>query len=105
VVLLTDVLDPSASAGLINNLARAADRHLVLCVVLNEPKIRELAEQIPETVAETYQKAAAADLRRRRRRALERMRARGILVLETDPEHLSVQLVKRYLAIRQADLQ
>jgi len=33
------------------------------------------------------------------------MRARGILVLETDPEHLSVQLVKRYLAIRQADLQ
>ena len=105
VVLLTDVLDPSASAGLINNLARAADRHLVLCVVLTEPKIRELAEQIPATVAETYQKAAAADLRRRRRRALEQMRARGILVLETDPEHLSVQLVKRYLAIRQADLQ
>jgi uncharacterized protein (DUF58 family) len=105
VVLLTDVLDPSSSSGLINNLARAADRHLVLCVVLTEPKIRELAEQIPATVAETYQKAAAADLRRRRRRALEQMRARGIFVLETDPEHLSVQLVKRYLAIRQADLQ
>lgn len=105
VILLTDVLDASASAGLINNLARAADRHLVLCVVLTEPKIRELAEQIPATVAETYQKAAAADLRRRRRLVLEQMRARGIFVLETDPEHLSVQLVKRYLAIRQADLQ
>ena len=105
VILLTDVLDASASAGLINNLARAADRHLVLCVVLTEPKIRQLAEQIPVTVAETYQKAAAADLRRRRRLALEQMRARGIFVLETDPEHLSVQLVKRYLAIRQADLQ
>lgn len=105
VILLTDVLDASASAGLINNLARAADRHLVLCVVLTEPKIRQLAEQIPATVAETYQKAAAADLRRRRRLALEQMRARGIFVLETDPEHLSVQLVKRYLAIRQADLQ
>jgi uncharacterized protein (DUF58 family) len=105
VILLTDVLDASASAGLINNLARAADRHLVLCVVLTEPKIRELAEQIPSTVAETYQKAAAADLRRRRHLALEQMRARGILVLETDPDHLSVHLVKRYLQIRQADLQ
>ena len=105
VILLTDVLDASASAGLINNLARAADRHLVLCVVLSEPKIRELAEQIPGTVAETYQKAAAADLRRRRHLALEQMRARGILVLETDPDHLSVHLVKRYLEIRQADLQ
>jgi uncharacterized protein (DUF58 family) len=105
VILLTDVLDASASAGLINNLARAAERHLVLCVVLTESKIRELAEQIPSTVAETYQKAAAADLRRRRHLALEQMRARGILVLETDPDHLSVHLVKRYLEIRQADLQ
>lgn len=105
VILLTDVLDAPASAGLINNLARAAGRHLVLCVVLSEPKIRARAEQVPATVAETYQKAAAADLRRRRRLALEQMRARGILVLETDPEHLSVQLVKRYLEIRQADLQ
>ena len=105
VILLTDVLDASASAGLINNLARAADRHLVLCVVLTEPKIRQLAEQIPNTVAETYQKAAAADLRRRRQLTLEQMRARGILVLETDPDHLSIHLVKRYLEIRQADLQ
>lgn len=105
VILLTDVLDASASAGLINNLTRAAGRHLVLCVVLSEPKIRALAEQVALTVAQTYQKAAAADLGRRRRLALEQMRARGILVLETDPEHLSVHLVKRYLEIRQADLQ
>lgn len=105
VILLTDVLDASASAGLINNLARAAARHLVLCVVLSEPKIRALAAQVPTTLAETYRKAAAADLLRRRRLALEQMRARGILVLETDPEHLTVHLVRRYLEIRQGDLQ
>jgi uncharacterized protein (DUF58 family) len=105
VILLTDVLDASASNGLINNLARAAARHLVLCVVLSEPKIRAIADQIPQTVAQTYQMAAAADMRRRRRLALEQMRARGIFVLDTDPDHLSVHLVKRYLEIRQADLQ
>jgi len=105
VILLTDVLDGSASTGLINNLARAVDRHLVLCVVLSEPKIRQLAEQIPLTLAQTYQKAAAADLARRRRLALEQMRARGIFVLDTDPEHLSIHLVNRYLEIRQANLQ
>jgi uncharacterized protein (DUF58 family) len=104
-ILLTDVLDSSSSAGLINNLARAADRHLVLCVILSEPEIRALAGQIPASMAETYRKAAAADVLRRRRLAVEQMRARGILVLETDPEHLSVQLVKRYLEIRQANLQ
>ncbi len=105
VVLLTDVLDASASAGLINNLSRAAEKHLVLCVVLSEPAIGEIARMIPGSVEETYRKAAACDQLRRRRLALESMRARGILVLETDPAHLSVQLAQRYLEIRQADLQ
>ena len=105
VILLTDVLDASASAGLINNLSRAAEKHLVLCVVLSEPAIADMARALPATVADTYRKAAAADQLRRRRLALESMRSRGILVLETDPAHLSVHLVKRYLEIRQADLQ
>ena len=105
VILLTDVLDASASAGLINNLSRAAEKHLVLCVVLSEPAIGEMARAIPATVEDTYRKAAACDQLRRRRLALESMRSRGILVLETDPAHLSIHLVKRYLEIRQANLQ
>jgi uncharacterized protein (DUF58 family) len=105
VILLTDVLDASASAGLINNLSRAAEKHLVLCVVLNEPAVGEMARAVPATVEDTYRKAAACDQLRRRRLALENMRSRGILVLETDPAHLSVHLVKRYLEIRQANLQ
>ena len=105
VILLTDVLDASASAGLINNLSRAAERHLVLCVVLSEPAIGEIARAIPATVEEAYRKAAACDQLRRRRLAIESMRSRGILVLDTDPAHLSVHLVKRYLEIRQANLQ
>jgi uncharacterized protein (DUF58 family) len=105
VIVLTDVLDASASTGLINNLARAADRHLVLCVVLSEPAIAAIARAVPATVEETYRKAAACDQLRRRRLALENMRARGILVLETDPAHLSIHLIERYLEIRQANLQ
>jgi len=105
VILLTDVLDASASAGLINNLSRAAEKHLVLCVVLSEPAIGEMARAIPATVEEAYRKAAACDQLRRRRVAVENMRSHGILVLETDPAHLSVHLVKRYLEIRQANLQ
>ena len=105
VVLLTDVLDASASAGLINNLSRAAEKHLVLCVVLSEPAVAEMARAVPSSLEDTYRKAAACDQLRRRRVALENMRSRGIFVLETDPAHLSVHLVQRYLEIRQANLQ
>lgn len=105
VIMLTDVLDVAGSAGLMSNLTRASSRHLVLCVVLSEPRLQELAEQVPQSPEAAYEKAAACDLLRRRRLALEHMRARGIQVLETDPAQLSVRLVQRYLEIRQADLQ
>jgi uncharacterized protein (DUF58 family) len=104
-IVLTDVLDASASAGLTNNLSRAAEKHLVLCVVFSEPRLGELVRSIPVTVEDTYRKAAACDQLRRRRLALESMRSKGILVLETSPAHLSIHLIKRYLQIRQADLQ
>ncbi len=102
VIMLTDVLDAAGSAGLINNLARAARRHLVLCVVMTDPRVAEAARATPGDSAGAWRKAAACDLLRRRRLALEHMRSRGILVLETAPEHLSIHLVQRYLEIRQA---
>lgn len=105
VIMLTDVVDAVASRGLMNNLERAAGKHLVLCVVLKDPRLEETANRIPDGSMEAYQKASACDLLRRRRLALEHMRSNGILVLETEPERLSIQLVRRYLDIRKANLQ
>lgn len=104
-IMMTDVLDSAGSAGLLVNLTRAASRHLVLCVVLNEPEISRIAESEPETIQQTYLKAAAAHLVLRRQLALEKMRSRGILTLEASPNKLTVQLIRRYLEIRRANLQ
>jgi uncharacterized protein (DUF58 family) len=104
-IMMTDVLDAAGSAGLLLNLTRAASRHLVLCVVLTEPKIAEIAASEPKSLEETYLKAAAAHLKLQRQLALEMMRSRGILTLEASPESLTVQLIRRYLEIRKANLQ
>lgn len=104
-VMLTDVLDPGGSSGLIANMINAARRHLVLCVVMKEPRIGELAHSEPEDVSGVYVKAAAAHLALERHRALETMRSRGILVLETTPDQLSIHLIRRYLEIRKGNLQ
>ncbi len=105
VFMLTDVLDSISSRGLINNLYRASSKHLVLCVVLSEPQVEKTADMTAQDAEQAYAKAAACHLRQERHLALERLRSRGILVLETAPENLSIQLVRRYLEIRQADLQ
>ncbi len=105
VVMLTDVLDAGGSAGLISNMARARRRHLVLCVVLTERRVDDAASSSPEDLKGVFRQAAAAHLKIERHLALETMRSKGILVLETPPEELSVQLIRRYLEIRKANLQ
>jgi uncharacterized protein (DUF58 family) len=104
-IMMTDVLDSAGSSGLMINLTRAAARHLVLCVVLTEPRIAEIAESDPVTLQDAYVKAAASHMRLQRHLALETMRSRGIMVLETTPEHLTIQLIRRYLEVRRANLQ
>ena len=105
VVMMTDVLDSAGSLGLMTNLIRAASRHLVLCVVLVEPRLAEIASSDPKTAREMYVKAAACHMLLQRQIALEKMRNRGILVLESSPEQLTIQLIRRYLEIRKANLQ
>jgi uncharacterized protein (DUF58 family) len=105
VVMMTDVLDSAGSLGLMSNLTRAASRHLVLCVVLVEPRLAMIAASDPKTPRETYLKAAACHMLLQRQIALENMRSRGILVLESPPDQLTVQLIRRYLEIRRANLQ
>jgi len=105
IVMLTDVLDPAGAAGLTANLARAARKHLVLCVAFVEKAVYRMAESAPADLDGAYHKAAAAHFSLQRRLALEAMRRCGIHILETPPERMSVQLVRRYLELRKADLQ
>ena len=105
VVFFTNVLDASASKGLLRNLRSAASRHLVLCVVLSDPTLQVVARQKPADSSQSWMTAAACDLLRRRRLALETMRSHGILVLECEPQQLSHHLIRRYLEIRRENLQ
>ncbi len=104
-IMVTDILDADAGTGLIHNMARAAGRHLVLCVVFTEARVEREADSTPGNRRGAYNKAAASHLWLRRHLALEKMRNQGILVLETPPEELSIELIRRYLEIRKADLQ
>ena len=104
IIMITDILDVPGSRGLMQNLIRAARKHLVLCVVFVEREIYRTADMTPSSSDEMYLKAAASHLTVERMTALEQMRARGILVLETTPDKLSLALIRRYLEIRQSDL-
>jgi len=103
IVLFCEVLDRASSAGLVNSLSRSAARHLVLCVVLVDGRVAAAAAQASPDNHRMYEKAAASHLLRERALALNEMRSRGILVLESEPDAFSVRLIRTYLDIRRTN--
>jgi uncharacterized protein (DUF58 family) len=105
VVVLTDFVEGSASSELESYLAVLARRHCVLLVALRDRLLGELDEREPGISRERlYYRLALQDLAVERAAALGRIRRCGAQTLDLDPAEVTVQLLNRYLAIRQAGL-
>jgi uncharacterized protein (DUF58 family) len=105
VVVLTDFVEGSASSELESYLAVLARRHCVLLVALRDRMLAELDEREPAITRDRlYRRLALQDLAVERAAALGRIRRFGAQTLDLDPAAVTVPLLNRYLAIRQAAL-
>lgn len=100
VVLLTDLIDLTASAELIVALGRLTPRYRPFCVTLRDPRIDQQAQQTSNTLESAYNRAVALDLLAQRQVALAQLKQRGVLVLDAPANQISSQLVDRYLRLK-----
>ncbi|MBW4483411.1 MAG: DUF58 domain-containing protein [Tildeniella torsiva UHER 1998/13D] len=100
VVLITDIVDETASAELLSALARLRPRHLPFCITLRDPAIDRQAHQPTTEVDAAYQRAVALDLLSQREAAFARLKRRGVLVLDAPAHQISDPLVEAYLRIK-----
>lgn len=99
-ILFSDLLDIHDSAGMLSNLSKASQEHLVICPVLKNNQLIETAQSTPSTEADWYVKGAACHLALQRQIVLEKMKNMGIHVLEADAPLLSLKIVETYLNLR-----
>ena len=99
-VLFTDVIDPLASAAVVSQLSRAADRHLPLAVAIRNPDLEAAAALEPVDEAAVYRRAAAEELLQSRAAALAAMQRAGVLVADTRPGDAVPAVVNRYLDVK-----
>lgn len=111
VVLLTDIVDRTASAELLAAMARLAPRYLPFCVTLRDPQVDRWAEtptdleQPQSLILEgAYERAVALDLMAQRQVAFAQLRQRGALVLDAPADRISQELVNRYLQLKLRNL-
>ncbi|MFP4296965.1 MAG: DUF58 domain-containing protein [Spirulinaceae cyanobacterium] len=114
VVLITDIIDPTASAELLAALTRLTPRYLPFAVTLRDPQVDDLAHhdlranlnpRQPQVFAHhLYSRAVALDLLAQREVAFAQLKRQGVLVLDAPANQISEALVNRYLRLKARSL-
>ena len=104
IVVFTDLIDVEISKTLTSYLPLLRPHHLVLCITLKDSELMRLANQMPDTIEDVYQKAVAGQLLLEQQSTLNRLQQSGVLILDTTPENLSVATVNRYLELKGRNL-
>lgn len=100
VVLFTDLVDTDASRGLVSAVTRLAGNNLVLCCVLADPRLAELARDVPKNTAGAYERTIAQTVIEDRARVLAMLRQRGIHTIDVPSDRLTVAVIQRYLELK-----
>jgi uncharacterized protein (DUF58 family) len=104
VVVITDLVDATASAELLAALSRLTPRYLPFCVTLRDPLVDEMAHTSTADVTEAYSRAVALDLLTQRQVAFAQLKQKGVLVLDAPANQISDQLVDKYLQLKARNL-
>jgi len=100
VVIITDIVDETASAELIGSLLRLSPRYLPFCVTLRDPKIDQQARSPNTDLDNAYRRAVALDLLRQRQLVFAKLQQQGVMVLDAPAAQVSDDLVNRYLRLK-----
>ncbi len=101
IVILTNFRDEDA-AELGPALALLRTRHLVMLASLREQVVRQIQEQPLRDARATLEVASAHLYAQSRDDAFRRLAARDTLLMDVEPDHLAVELVNRYHAVKRA---
>ncbi len=100
VVLITDLIDQTASAELLAALGRLTSRYLPFCVTLRDPEVDRQAHTITNDIETTYSRAVALDMLTQRKIAFAQLKQKGVLVLDAPANQVSERLVDQYLLLK-----
>jgi uncharacterized protein (DUF58 family) len=104
VVILTDLIDREASAELLAHSSQLIPRHLPLIITIGDTDLRELTRETPAAAGDVYRQAVAEEILSQREEALMRIRHAGGLALDVPAGRLSLELVNKYLEVKERGL-
>lgn len=99
-ILYTNFEHISAMKRQVSSLQALAKKHLLLVVFFKNTELDELIEEKAEDVASIYDKSIAQKFAFEKRLIVKELEKRGVHVILTKPQELSVQVINRYLEFK-----
>lgn len=100
ILWITELADSARRPEIVDAVMDLARRHLVLLVVLGHPELDATAAKPPRNVREMFVSTAAEEVLERRRALLARLRAQGVLIVETTPGSVKADAINQYLEVK-----
>jgi len=99
-MVFTDLLDKVVSAEYLEAVQLLRRFHLPLTLAVADVPLQALAARVPRTPDEMYDVLVARDLLHGRAELLANLERQGAMVVDTEPERLTIDAVNRYLALK-----
>lgn len=103
-ILLTTIIDDRTADMVHAYLGTLSGKHLPFAVMLNPPDLHHSLDGPPETLDEAFYQAGVADFLLWKTELFQKLKNRGVLVLETLPEDLNAGIINEYLRIKARNL-
>lgn len=104
IVVMADFVDTVTAELMVDNLKRLSSRHLVLFVALRDRDLAATAAAKPRDFRGFASSVVAQDFVAEREIAFQRLRRLGVQCLQADPHLLGVELVNRYIEVKNREM-
>jgi uncharacterized protein (DUF58 family) len=104
IIWITDLADTSMTPEVIESASQVLSKHLLLFVAIAQMDLQALAESYPTDARQMYEMVAAQEMVHRRETLITRVRNRGALALEVNPDSLTTTVVNQYLRIKERSM-
>lgn len=100
VLILTDIVEPSAVQPLADALPLLSRHHVVAIASVADVDLEAILTTAPGTAGGVYRQVVAADVERERALAVATLRRAGAQVVQAGPEGIAAACVRSYLAAK-----
>ena len=102
IVVFSDFTDPTSAELMIESIGRLTQRHLVLFVTMEDVELEGFSHTEPDDMGSLAMAVTADSLLRQRELVHQRLRQRGVDVIEAPHDAIGMRLIDAYLAIKRS---